>query len=547
MNTPFTALHHAAVSSDASTVDNAPPGRRSDQRAKETPQPVHPIYQPPERVRTPDGIPSWRGEVSGPPPRITPISSTNSIIHQLLTFGSRVFAHCIGNRIAQTPNAIRRWRPPVSGHGTTSFDELGMHPIVTAARTTTRLASFFVDAGGNVDDIRPVCPGTDHSLTRDRYTPSIQQKRLPEDTESHPRSPSRGQTMSLSQRALHGASEIAIPVSPCRARAQTLASRTSRTVRLPQVTTRRLLNEPNISHEIPVQTCPNDNLSMQESTGSILTRPADATTEANLSESIRSELVGGEENELVSNAQATGKQRLQNVRPTTDTVANRSFPQLPSRDREGSGGTIRLAVEDLDRLQDDSLSYRTEEFATCSSADRPPIRGEHSSRFRSSGTPIYNNNAASIRGFDEATENESRAQPCRRAVPWPLGEPAPCRLSCDTAFRRDNVDPALGTKAIARTQASEQRLGLGMVANGTLRCSPHSLPRHGHVGQASVPSEGPAPVLPDRASSSYFPMVPMTITEASKTYCRHRITELRKRELQQRSGIPSNHRFRISS
>ncbi|KAK5174254.1 uncharacterized protein LTR77_001334 [Saxophila tyrrhenica] len=62
-----------------------------------------PPYKPPERVTTPEGLPSWRGQIWTPAPPAP-------------TFFRQLRRRLSGSRTpAQT---VRMWRPPVSGYGT---------------------------------------------------------------------------------------------------------------------------------------------------------------------------------------------------------------------------------------------------------------------------------------------------------------------------------------------------------------------------------------------------------------------------------------------
>lgn len=178
-------------------------------------------------MKPPEGVPSWPGEnfVISTNELPTPSSST-SRLHRLRTCSSRAFRHVFGTPEHTTPRP-RQWRPPVSGHTTQRYGELEVHPFATApvARVERERSQQYEQPGSlrTVDliDMFPAPPSSDKHRVASN---------LPLSLSIFPGTDGPGP----SQRALQALSGNAIPVSPRRARMQTEASQTWRSIRIPQ-------------------------------------------------------------------------------------------------------------------------------------------------------------------------------------------------------------------------------------------------------------------------------------------------------------------------
>lgn len=154
-----------------------------------------------------------------------PASRTTGRLDQLRARGSRALRAVF----APTPSPVvppRPWRPPVSGHTTSRYADLAVHPFVTvatdpepedlAATAPVEIASEQADTrpGEVQDEMR----GPTRTPVTVQKSSSLQQTR----------------TTSPSQRSLRAVSENAIPVTPERVRLRTEQSQAARSVSLPK-------------------------------------------------------------------------------------------------------------------------------------------------------------------------------------------------------------------------------------------------------------------------------------------------------------------------
>lgn len=134
-------LHHPQYSSTASKQQTS-----SEQSPQRTAMgPIKPPFAPPERVRTPDGVPSWPGVNWGCPhahehEHEGARAPRRGLREEWSRMVSRFLKHHRSNRMGKEKGRIRRalsfnrrprqeartiaqWRPPISGHSTFRFDD----------------------------------------------------------------------------------------------------------------------------------------------------------------------------------------------------------------------------------------------------------------------------------------------------------------------------------------------------------------------------------------------------------------------------------------
>ena len=231
-------LHHPTGTSEATSAGLLSSTDESIPRpTSHLPRPVQPLFQPPERVKTPEGVPSWRGELAAPTNRSTASASTSGrFLHQLRARGSRVFRNVLGLPAQQVRPQPRTWRPPVSGHTTQRFAALDVHPFAYApvARPGVPSAEF---TGNEQEGFQPEnAQAATTDTDRENKSTTLQPVSL-----SHPgrnahrtEQSRRHYSLSPSQRALQAASGNAVPVSPQRARLQSEACNAPRSVPMPK-------------------------------------------------------------------------------------------------------------------------------------------------------------------------------------------------------------------------------------------------------------------------------------------------------------------------
>ncbi|KAK4981793.1 hypothetical protein LTR66_009705 [Elasticomyces elasticus] len=411
-------------------------------------QPRSPPFQPPERVKTPDGYPRWPGDLAAPPPRPQPryTSSRAALIdflHCRATASqvSPTVASTVSRRFGyqqDTPRRVGRayWRPPNSGHMTPGFaDE---HPFQHApvASPVSRLPQ-------NVPPVSSV-----------------------------PRGRSGQGQVSSARNALGAINSNAVPVAPARA----LSACTRRVVSMPSrgssrhssgeshYQTPREMNSPELDTAYPTGTARTIDLiarfpSPSKGNTGLLTRPAVLSpivfpralsppilpSLSNVDISLTSP--NGPTADLsgqVTDSQGHTRELSEHTSPvpvspssptkrvehcSTRTVIAPSSRQSPEHQTpdilRGGGSEARAANDTGPPKHARRLSVFPPEYtaAACnvtghidanSSTNRSPressddssntnIRGEATARYTSSGTPIYRPDTSSIRSFDRQT------------------------------------------------------------------------------------------------------------------------------------------------
>ena len=143
-------LHHRHQYS-STTASHQRSSVPSDQSPQHTaPEPIAPPYPPPNRTRTPDGVPSWPGPlILQNRDARQQQEHTDNFLRRSSRKLSRFFARILDDRPGgrkgerarvrrvfglkryreEPPRAAARWRPPISGHSTFRFDSLDAHPF----------------------------------------------------------------------------------------------------------------------------------------------------------------------------------------------------------------------------------------------------------------------------------------------------------------------------------------------------------------------------------------------------------------------------------
>ena len=203
------------------------------------------------------------------------------------------------------------------------------------------------------------------------------------------------------------------------------------------------------------------------------------------------------------------KKRDQNDLLTSNRDLSRTVLQQPCQEGcEVDGGSSVANVHHSD-------AANAEDFVSDHEPGLPSIRGESSTRCRHSGMPVYDIDAASLRSADRHNEQLQAAdlhgdtQCLTRAVSAQTGN--------SRYFSAASI--GLGTQALSQTQSQERDQERRAVANGALRFS----------GRNAIPSDA-TPQRPTPSNENAFPMIPVTVTRASRTYCPHRLAKLHREQ-----------------
>lgn len=220
--------HHNAKTFKLTSDNTISSAERSPHRFRgPVPEPAQPPFQPPERVTTPDGLPSWRGQQADRAAIELAIRSARprSIFQQLRSSSSRAFGHVFGLPGPQSELQQRMWRPPVSGHSTARFADIGVHPLANAP---FEVGESSVARSDGTDQCMAV-GGSDEQRARSKHGGP----RIPHERDWQARGYDHGSYLGPSLRALQAANGNAVIVSSQRARSHAEASQTWRSVSLP--------------------------------------------------------------------------------------------------------------------------------------------------------------------------------------------------------------------------------------------------------------------------------------------------------------------------
>jgi hypothetical protein len=151
----------------------------------------------------------------------------------------------------------------------------------------------------------------------------------------------------------------------------------------------------------------------------------------------------------------------------------------------------------------------------------PSIRGESLCRYGHSGTPVYDNDVSSLRSFDEQRERKGN----RLLTPHMTALPRPGSALTGNSRYFSATSTSLGTRVMSERLASGQERDRA-VANGALRF----VSSHNDALAEVSPEPSVISPSPTRNDENDFPMTPVTVTQASKKYCRHRLKQMQIEE-----------------
>ncbi|KAI7106599.1 hypothetical protein KC365_g5810 [Hortaea werneckii] len=375
-------------------------------------------------ISTPRGVPRWPNDVDTPVQQNPQVATGHAATLQRLiqTVRRAIPWHERANSQTTRP---RRWRPPVSGHGTARFDDLRNHPFSSA----------------------PLAAATD-GTSNGTPVPTDTLRSNGQSRNSHHRRdsggasrPIRASALSPSQRALIGARGSAVPVSPSKAARRASLTQNGGKASLPldrhvrstqpdngygtscaptpQIdvehgTTRtaeliqRFPEPPVTSDSVPDST-PQPAATMAKAQGwSLFPRsstPVKVRSLSDLQTWIRGRSTPVTEascNEVQEHPLRRSASATPNDAPTPlAPSASLDTYTLPRPTFDGQGVIANHSPERTAINQDNDGEDE--------SPDRPAIRGESRARYRYSGTPIYELDAASLRSHDERTEQRELA------------------------------------------------------------------------------------------------------------------------------------------
>jgi hypothetical protein len=185
--------------------------------------------------------------------------------------------------------------------------------------------------------------------------------------------------------------------------------------------------------------------------------------------------------------------------------------------QQQAGSTVNL-------VEDENFSITAMQIHS----NETSIRGESLCRYRFSGTPIYDHDVSSLRSFDDQRE------PSRHHL---VGANATPLLRPDSAFTGNSryfsaKSTSLGTRVMSNRFDSGQEQERA-VANGALRFRGRS---SGQATDTLVHS----PIIPPCSTpndENDFPMTPVTVTQASRVYCRHRVKQMQLDQMRRTNQI----------
>lgn len=367
-------------------------------------------------MQTPQGIPRWPNDELAAPR--TP--GTNGAPPEQ---GWRRWRHALSRAVARqagasvaVPGGARRWRPPVSGHGTMGLEGEGFGSAATLRESGTQ--------GGQQRDVEP-------------------RSRRPEGAGGT----AMRSSFIASRRALAGAGGQTVMVPPARAAKHVQFTQQDRTASLPE--RQRLRSPPPYLPQAQVDFPTGRTAELLQhfpvppDRASSGAAPPQRPTAAPVAEGARPQVwslfpprpstpVGSKAS--FSNLQAWLSGRPQSpaqssTTPTRRKLQKRTQPAptanatlTPPSDEPSPLASLSTAAPALPPLpfqprpEGGLLAEHSPERTAISSqddddtCDRPAVRGEANARYRYSGTPIYELDAASLRSSDERAEQEGLAE-----------------------------------------------------------------------------------------------------------------------------------------
>ena len=442
------------------------------------------------------------------------------LFHQLRARGSRIFRHVFGPSSQHTRVQPRPWRPPVSGHGTQRFADLGAHPFASAplAELNTRSAGRLGDHPRR--DEQASKPGASMSVTSTAAAAPRSVAQYDHLTPQHERQEVY-RFLSQSQRVLQAASGHPIPVSPQRVQTEVEASNKCRSASMPKSHFRQVpsLHPQQRGCLAPSATVRTVELLEQfpqppsHNTGNLL--PSASSRPLSLSSFPgRNRHSQNREADPMSDG---GKRSQQKPRACTIFTADRALNGYILNDDTMQESHPRIASNES-VIRRVSVAEADNDDECCELQDLPSVRGQSRTRYCHSGTPIYDNEAASLRSQDQQVEHIGHGL-------LDVDDTAPIRdTSCETGASRDfsAMGMALGTTAVSHTHCQGQEQERRAVANGALRFGGLNAAAQLDSVSASMPHNDAA------RNENDVPLTPVTITQAAKDYCPHRLAELQR-------------------
>lgn len=527
-------LHQKAVSEDAEGT-SGPASDCSESASShwlQTPilKPIKPPFDPPKRVNTPEGVLSWpvaRVQAAGQDEQAPP-GSGNAMIRFLTRKPSRrpslrrlilrkKSAQCYVGEGQQTqptgppviPPRGRPWAPPRSGHTTFRYGGLEDHPFnsAPAARVATLPGESATQPTPTIR-IEPSSPAEDATL---HHTCPGSRPDRPCERHGAPRT----EPLSPSQRALSELSSNAVCVDSIHVE----SVRARRTSSVPDSQFR----SPTPSHASPRPVSyPTSTVRTVELLEAFPPPPSRSRARPSIDEMAQGPASTPPRLSLfpkTSRARIEKEQATQHKKPLDATLqgvvehAKRgrgvehhpangqpSFPSEPGFSQELPAGSA-----DFDDGSADD-------------AHGPSVRGERSSRYRVSGTPIYASDAASLQSFDRRTEDaeaEAASRQSSRSGSSRYFSASSTALTSQASPSAPNAvatAPAVKSPSrVVRSERSSQRNRA--VANGALRFG--SRDREQTV-------EGQAAAM---GMAELRRMVPVTVTSYGRL-CRHRLARI---------------------
>ena len=438
-------------------------------------RPVQPPFPPPRRVKTPVGLPSWRGQaitlVREPSPPHD--ASSRITFRQLRARGSRLFNHIFGIPITHPETQTRAWRPPTSGHATAKFAQLNAHPF--------HREEFAEYTSTETNWVGP-------RLLQEPLRPLINDVT---DLRQHSKQQAHSRTLSPSQRALQAASGNAVLVSPLWAQRRTDASNAFRSASFPK---ERLRQPPQSPGSVAFQEFPSDPASTDALIAQFPIPPTNDSRE--------------------------GRQRVLSLIQTPDNAHERNFPGFGSEQRSSS----------LSHMGD--TSSRTTRFDRISSYSRSgiphgPIRQDELERESEARSTRYNevvHDSGVVTGQACAAEDRQRAFSSQSNELEGLTASGMSRIDIAGDTRQWSAltgnsryfsasSTALGTRVISKTNDLDREQERRAVTNEALR----------FTAQNNIPPNDPVHVIANASTGDKngFPMAPVTITQAAREYCLH--------------------------
>ncbi|KAL2352388.1 hypothetical protein BJ546DRAFT_207089 [Cryomyces antarcticus] len=398
---------------------------------------VSPPFQPPKRIKTPDGLPRWPGDLPNARPYLSSTSANpaRALLNYLRNSRSPQSTQPVARSETRPQRTCRAfWRPPASGHAAVGFAELTSHPFHNAPVAVP---------SGTTAEVRrvrrPSIPSPPSSITASLA--------------------GRAENPTAARRALGAISGNAVPVAPARV----LSARGLRSVSLPT----RYQSNPQQPRTTSSSTAPKPSVANIGSTRTIdliaqfplpptaartpapptpPTRPVDASPPpapsptAHVPTRLPSLLDLGEAVLGGPRRERNRVASLQSLRSLGgSTRSSSSGPHAPLRPTSAALDVPfgpRSGVSDpasLCRLT--SPSSRPEPTSACqaptsTTRSRPrfpslcasptpsetaaPVRGEATARYTLAGMPIYRPTAPSLRALDCREEREHEHEHARR-------------------------------------------------------------------------------------------------------------------------------------